>query len=118
METVPTGSLKTRFLQAIEVWCARSGTSAGALGVAALRDRDFVASLRRGRNPRLGTVDSVAPSECFAVNRGRRHKQLTDWARQGMLQILRWLPQRAIVFVGDSSFGTHELAWRIGRRAM
>ncbi len=59
METVPTGSLKTRFLQAIEVWCARSGTSAGALGAAALRDRDFVASLRRGRNPRLGTVDSV-----------------------------------------------------------
>ncbi len=33
--------------------------SAGALGAAALRDRDFVASLRRGRNPRLGTVDSV-----------------------------------------------------------
>ena len=33
--------------------------SAGALGAAAIRDRDFVASLRRGRNPRLRTVDSV-----------------------------------------------------------
>ena len=31
--------------------------SAGAFGAAALRDRDFVASLRRGRNPRLRTVD-------------------------------------------------------------
>ena len=26
-------------------------------------------------------------------------------------------PQRAIVFVADSSFGNHELAWRIGQRA-
>ena len=33
--------------------------SAGALGAAALRDRDFVASLHRGCNPRLRTVDSV-----------------------------------------------------------
>ena len=31
----------------------------GALGAAALRDRDFVASLGRGRNPQLRTVDSV-----------------------------------------------------------
>ncbi len=59
----------------------------------------------------------LAPSERFAARQGRRHKQLTDWARQGMLQILRWVPQRAIVFVADSSFGTHELAWRIGQRA-
>ena len=33
--------------------------SVGALGAAALRDRDFVPSLRGGRNPRLRTVDSV-----------------------------------------------------------
>ena len=59
METVPAGSLVGRFRQAIEAWCSRSGMSAGALGAAALRDRDFVASLRRGRNPRLRTVDSV-----------------------------------------------------------
>ena len=59
----------------------------------------------------------LAPSERFAANQGRRHKQLTDWARQGMLQILRWFPQRSIVFVADSSFATHELAHCIGRRA-
>ena len=59
VEAVPAGSLVGRFRQAIEAWCSRSGMSAGALGAAALRDRDFVASLRRGRNPRLRTVDSV-----------------------------------------------------------
>ena len=31
--------------------------STGAFGAAALHDRGFVASLRRGRNPRVGTVD-------------------------------------------------------------
>ena len=59
MDAVPTGSLKARFLQAIESWCARSGISSGAFGAAALRDRDFIPSLRRGRNPRLRTVDIV-----------------------------------------------------------
>ena len=59
MEAVSTGALDARFLAAIESWCARNGMSAGALGAAALRDRDFVPSLRRGRNPRLRTVDTV-----------------------------------------------------------
>ena len=27
-----------------------------------------------------------------------------------MLQTIRWLPKRKVIFVGDSSFGTHELA--------
>ena len=57
--SLPTGSLSTRFRWAIEAWCARNGMSAGTFGAAALRDRDFVASLRRGRNPRLRTVDSA-----------------------------------------------------------
>ena len=59
MDAVPTGSLVARFRQAIEVWCSRNGVSAGALGAASLRDRDFVPSLRGGRNPRLRTVDRV-----------------------------------------------------------
>ena len=59
MDAVPTGSLVARFRQAIEAWCSRNGISAGAVGAAALRDRDFVPSLRGGRNPRLRTVDSV-----------------------------------------------------------
>ena len=34
-----------------------------------------------------------------------------------MLPILRWFPKQSIIFVGDSSFGTHELADVIGRHA-
>ena len=53
----PAASLDARFLRAIETWCARNGMSAGAFGAAVYRDRGFVASLRDGRSPRLGTVD-------------------------------------------------------------
>ena len=53
----PGGVLDARFLRAIEVWCARSGMSAGAFGAAVYRDRGFVASLRDGRRPCLRTVD-------------------------------------------------------------
>ena len=54
----------------------------------------------------------LAPSKRWA---GRRHKALTERARQGMLVILRRFPKRSIIFVGDSSFGTHEPADAIGR---
>ena len=59
MDAIPAGSPAARFRQAVEAWCARNGVSAGALGAAALSDRDFVPSLLGGRNPRLGTVDRV-----------------------------------------------------------
>ena len=56
-KTVPKGSLDARFLRAVEAWCAGNGMSEGAFGAAVYRDRGFVASLRGGRSPRLGTVD-------------------------------------------------------------
>jgi hypothetical protein len=46
----------------------------------------------------------LAPSERYAHSRGRRHKTLTDWGRQALLQTARWLPDRRIVAVADSSF--------------
>lgn len=52
----------------------------------------------------------LCPSERYSQKMGRRHKMLTDWARQGLLQICRWLPGRQIIFVGDSSFAVHTLA--------
>ena len=55
--TDPGSTLDARFLRSIEAWCARNGMSAGAFGAAVNGDRGFVASLRRGRDPRLGTVD-------------------------------------------------------------
>ncbi len=39
----------------------------------------------------------------------QRHKKLIDWARQMLTQVRRWLPERAIVLVADSSFAALEL---------
>jgi len=58
-----------------------------------------------------------APSERFHADRGRRHKRLTDWARQGVLCVCRWLPDRQLIFVGDSSFAAIEFVTAIARRA-
>jgi hypothetical protein len=65
----------------------------------------------------LPVLTLLAPSERSNLKRGCRHKLLTDWARQGALQLSRWLPGRRIIFVGDSSFAVHELAHAITRRA-
>lgn len=54
----------------------------------------------------------LAPSERYYAGRKRPHKKLTDWARQMVLQLRRWLPQRALVVVADSSFAVISLLWR------
>jgi hypothetical protein len=46
----------------------------------------------------------LAPSERYAAERGKRHKKLTDWGRQALLQVARWLPGRRVVAVADSGF--------------
>jgi hypothetical protein len=46
----------------------------------------------------------LAPSERYAAEQGKRHKKLTDWGRQALLQVARWLPGRRVVAVADSSF--------------
>jgi DDE superfamily endonuclease len=46
----------------------------------------------------------LAPSERHAAKQGKRHKTLTDWGRQALLQVARWLPDRRVVAVADSSF--------------
>lgn len=51
----------------------------------------------------------LAPSERHDQACGRRHKTLTEWARQMLTQVRRWLPSRAIVLVADSSFAALEL---------
>jgi hypothetical protein len=50
-----------------------------------------------------------APSERYACEHKQRHKKLTDWARQVLLQTARWLPERQIISVTDSSFAAIEL---------
>jgi hypothetical protein len=46
----------------------------------------------------------LAPSERYAAEQGKRHKTLTNWGRQALLRVARWLPGRRLVAVADSSF--------------
>ncbi|MBE9079877.1 transposase [Romeria aff. gracilis LEGE 07310] len=57
----------------------------------------------------------LAPSKRYHQQQQRRHKRLTDWARQMLLQVRRWLPDRAIVVVADSSFAALELLWALSQ---
>src|SRR5205814_8826987 len=51
----------------------------------------------------------LAPSEHYHQQRAMAHKTLTDWARQMIIQVRRWLPDRAIVVVADSSYAVLKL---------
>ena len=52
----------------------------------------------------LPVLTALAPSERCHLKTGKRHKKITDWARQMILQLRRWLPNRRIVVVEDSSY--------------
>jgi hypothetical protein len=51
----------------------------------------------------------LAPSERWSGARGRRHKKLTDWARQAILQAKHWLAKRRVIIVADSGFAALDL---------
>lgn len=51
----------------------------------------------------------LAPSERYHQQRGKRHKTLPDHARQMIKQLRRWIPERALVVVVDSSYAVIEL---------
>lgn len=51
----------------------------------------------------------LCPSERYHTERGIRHRKLTERARQAILWIWKWLPERELVFVGDSSFAAIDL---------
>ncbi len=51
----------------------------------------------------------LAPSQRYNEQQGRRHKKITDWARQMLLQAKRWLPDRQIIVVADSSYASYAL---------
>ncbi len=69
-----------------------------------------------GRVWALPFLTMLAPSERHARERGRAHKKLTDWARQGLLQTARWLPGRRIVAVTDSGYAALDLLHALRRR--
>jgi len=51
----------------------------------------------------------LAASERYHQERGKRHKTLPDHARQMIKQLRRWLPERALVVVADSTYAVIEL---------
>lgn len=57
----------------------------------------------------LPVLTCLCPSERYYKDRGRPHQKLTEWARQMLLQVKRWLPARELVVVADSSFAALEL---------
>ena len=62
-----------------------------------------------GRHWALPVLTVLAPSTRYYQQQGRRHKKLTDWARQMILQLRRWLPQRPLVLVGDNAYAVLDL---------
>jgi hypothetical protein len=71
-----------------------------------------------GRVWALPFLTALAPSERYCRERGRRHKKLTDWARQMALQARRWLPGREVVLLGDSSFAALDLLAALARHGL
>ena len=62
-----------------------------------------------GRVWALPFLSALAPSEHYSAQRGKRHKKITDWARQMLLLVRRWWPEREIVAVADSAYASLRL---------
>jgi len=62
-----------------------------------------------GRVWALPFLTVLAPSERYHAERQERHKKITDWARQMIVQVRRWLPGRRLVVVADGSYAVLEL---------
>jgi len=59
----------------------------------------------------------LAPSERYYKERKRAHKKLTDWARQVLLQVRRWLPGRKLVVVMDAGYAAIDFLWQVAKFA-
>ena len=62
-----------------------------------------------GRHWALPVLTVLAPSSRYYQQQGRRHKKLTDWARQMVMQLRRWVPHRPLVLVGDNGYAVLDL---------
>jgi len=62
-----------------------------------------------GRLWGLPFLTVLAPSERYHRERGQKPKTLPDWGRQMIRQLRRWLPDRALVVVADSTYAVLEL---------
>jgi hypothetical protein len=62
-----------------------------------------------GRVWALPFLSILAPSERYATERAKRHKKITEWARQALLLVRRWWPEHEIVAVADSAYASLRL---------
>lgn len=62
-----------------------------------------------GRMWALPFMSVLAPSQHYCEQQGKRHKKLPEWARQLIMLLKRWLPQRTLIIVADSSYAVLEL---------
>ena len=62
-----------------------------------------------GRRWALPVLTALAPAEAWYRSRGRAPLRLTDRARQMVLQLRRWLPNRPLVLVADRSYAALDL---------
>jgi hypothetical protein len=60
----------------------------------------------------LPFLSVLAPSERYAAKRGKRHKKITEWAWQLLLQVRRWHPKREMVGVADRAYASLKLLER------
>jgi hypothetical protein len=57
----------------------------------------------------LPFLSVLAPSERYCTEQGKRHKKITHWARQMIVLLRRWLPERVLIIVADGSYAVLEL---------
>ena len=61
-----------------------------------------------GRHWALPFLTALVPSHRYDRRRNRRHKTFTDYARQMLDCLRRWLPDRDLVLVGDGGYAKRE----------
>jgi DDE superfamily endonuclease len=57
----------------------------------------------------------LAPSERYHEERHMRHKTITDWAWQMILQVARWMPGRSLVVVADGTYAVLDFLLKVSR---
>lgn len=66
----------------------------------------------------LPFLTALCPSGRYYESQGKQPKKLTDWGRQMVKQVRRWLPDRHIVIVADSAFAALDFLGAARRHAM
>lgn len=61
-----------------------------------------------GRHWALPFMTALVPSAGYDRRKGRRHKMFTDYARQMLICLRRWLPERDLVLVCDGGYAKRE----------